>query len=89
MAKNEKFYTVWKGKRPGIYTTWDDCKAAITGYKGAQYKAFATFAIAKKAFNGNYEEYKGTKKGEASLSPEQLIKDRESQLPFYFGRCGL
>lgn len=74
MAKKEKFYTVWKGKRPGIYTTWEDCKAAISGSKGAQFKSFPTFEAAKKAFNGNYEEYKGKKKGETSLSSEQLLK---------------
>jgi len=74
MAKKSKFYVVWKGKRPGVYDSWDDCKAAITGYKGAQYKSFATFELAKKAYNGSYEEYKGKSKGEASLSPEQLLK---------------
>ena len=74
MAKKEKFYTVWKGKRPGLSTSWNDCKAAISGFKGAQYKSFPTFAAAKKAFNGNYEEYKGKKKGETSLTPEQLLK---------------
>ena len=46
--KKEKFYVVWKGKRPGIYTSWDDCKAMIAGYKGAQYKSFKTFEEAKK-----------------------------------------
>ncbi|WP_430908737.1 viroplasmin family protein [Maribacter sp. 2-571] len=74
MAKKAKFYTVWKGKRSGIYMSWDDCKAAISGVKGAQYKSFATFDMAKKAFNGNYEEYKGKKKGETSLSSEQLLQ---------------
>ncbi len=74
MAKKEKFYTVWKGKKPGIYTTWKDCKAAITGYKGAQYKSFSTFETAKKAYNGNYEEYKGKKKSGAVLTQEQLLK---------------
>ena len=39
-----------------------------------QYKSFSTFAEAKKAFNGNYLEYKGTKKGKPSLSPEELLK---------------
>ena len=73
MAKNEKFYVVWKGKRPGVYTTWDDCKAAITGYKGAQYKSFPTFDQAKKAYNSNYEEYKGKKNSSPGLSPEQLL----------------
>lgn len=74
MAKKAKFYTVWKGKRPGIYDTWKDCKAAIEGYKGAEYKSFATFKIAKKAYNGSYQDYKGKKKGETSLSQEQLLK---------------
>ena len=74
MAKKQKFYTVWKGKRPGIYDSWDDCKAAIAGFKGAQFKAFSTFDAAKKAYNGNYEEYKGKKKGEPSLTPGQLLK---------------
>lgn len=74
MAKKAKFYTVWKGKRPGIYNTWKDCKAAIDGYKGAEYKSFATFEIAKKAYNGSYEDFKGKKKGETSLTQEQLLK---------------
>ena len=73
MAKKEKFYVVWKGKRPGVYTTWDDCKAAISGYKGAQYKSFPTFDQAKKAYNSNYEEYKGKKNSSPGLSPEQLL----------------
>jgi ribonuclease HI len=74
MAKKEKFYTVWKGKRPGVYATWEDCKAVITGYTGAQYKSFSTFEEAKKAYNSNYEEYKGKKNSTSGLTPEQLIK---------------
>ena len=71
---------VWKGKRPGIFESWDDCKAQITGVKGAQYKSFSTFAEAKKAFNANYLEYKGTKKGKPSLSPEELLKIGEPNM---------
>ena len=74
MAKKAKFYVVWKGKRPGIYETWDDCKAQITGQKGAQYKSFSTFEEAKNAYNSNYELYKGKKKGESELSQEALLK---------------
>ena len=74
MAKKSKFYVVWKGKRPGVYTTWSDCKAAISGYKGAQYKSFATFDMAKKAYNSDYESYKGKKSSTSRLTPEQLQK---------------
>lgn len=74
MAKKEKFYTVWKGSRPGIYTSWKDCKAAITNYKGAQFKAFPTFEAAKKAYNGNYDDHKGKKMAPSTLSREQINK---------------
>lgn len=65
---------VWKGKRPGIYESWADCKTQIEGFKGAQYKSFPAFDQAKKAFNGNYLEYKGKSKGKSELSPEELLK---------------
>lgn len=26
------YYAVAKGKTPGIYSTWDECKNEITGY---------------------------------------------------------
>lgn len=74
MGKKKKFYVVWKGKKPGIYETWEDCKAAISGVKGAEYKSFATFELAKKAYNGNYADFKGKKKGDAELSPAELLK---------------
>jgi ribonuclease HI len=80
MAKKQKFYVVWKGKHSGIFESWDDCKAQITGIKGAEYKSFSTFAEAKKAFNGNYLEYKGTKKGKPSLTPEELLKIGEPNM---------
>jgi ribonuclease HI len=74
MAKKNKFYVVWKGKRPGIYDSWKDCKAAITDYTGAEYKSFDSFEIAKKAYNGNYADYKGKKKGKSALLKEELLK---------------
>lgn len=74
MSKKEKFYTVWKGNRPGVYAKWSDCKKAITGYKGAQYKSFMSFAEAKKAYNGIYDDYKGKKTSKPTLSKEELLK---------------
>ena len=40
MAK--KYYAVAKGKTPGIYLTWNDCKAQVDGFSGAVYKGFGT-----------------------------------------------
>jgi ribonuclease HI len=73
--KKKKYYTVWKGKHPGVFESWDDCKAQIKDFEGAQYKSFTTFDAAKKAFNGNYKDYIGkNKKFTSSLSNDQLKK---------------
>lgn len=40
MAK--KYYAVRQGKVPGIYETWDACKAQVHGYSQAVYKSFPT-----------------------------------------------
>jgi ribonuclease HI len=46
-----KFYAVKIGKVPGIYSTWDACKAMVDGFPGAVYKSFKTKAEAE-AFVG-------------------------------------
>ncbi len=74
MAKKQKYYVVWYGNPDGIYTSWEKCKKAIAGVKGAQYKSFLTLKEAKKAYyDGEYEEYKGKdSKKKKTLSPEAL-----------------
>lgn len=42
-----KYYAVKVGKTPGIYTSWDACKAMVHGYPGAVYKSFKTQAEAE------------------------------------------
>lgn len=37
-----KYYAVVKGKKPGIYRTWADCKAQTERFSGAVYKSFPT-----------------------------------------------
>ncbi|MBP5427135.1 MAG: ribonuclease H family protein [Clostridiales bacterium] len=53
MAKN-KFYVVKKGRTPGIYTTWDECKNEVAGYKGAIYKSFSGYQDAKDFFSDEH-----------------------------------
>lgn len=38
-----KFYAVKVGVTPGVYNTWDECKAMTHGYSGAVYKSFPTY----------------------------------------------
>jgi ribonuclease HI len=34
------YYAVAVGKQPGIYSTWDECSAQVTGFSGARHKKF-------------------------------------------------
>ena len=53
MAK--KYYAVRIGKTPGIYFTWDDCKAVTDGYPGAKYKSFTSLEEAEAFVKGEAE----------------------------------
>jgi len=73
--KKKKYYTVWQGHHTGVFESWNDCKAQIKDYQGAQYKSFLTFDAAKKAFDGNYKDYIGKSKSfKSELSKERLKK---------------
>jgi ribonuclease HI len=73
--KKKKYYTIWKGHKTGVFESWNDCKALIKDYEGAQYKSFDTFDAAKTALKANYFDYVGKNKGfKSELSPEQLKK---------------
>jgi len=57
--KKMKFYVVWKGRRTGIFTSWEDCSAQVSGYAGAEYKAFDSLPAAESALRGRYEQFRG------------------------------
>lgn len=57
VMKKEKFYVVWAGVTPGIYTSWTDCQLQIKGYEGAKFKSFESREEAEKAFASSPYEY--------------------------------
>ena len=74
-SKKKKYYTVWKGHKTGVFESWNDCKAQINNFEGAQYKSFETFDAAKQALKGNYFDYIGKKNEfKSDLSALQLKK---------------
>ena len=60
-----KFYVVWQGKVPGIYTNWADCQAQVSGFGAARYKAFATRQEAEAAFAAGPEAYIAPRRAKA------------------------
>ena len=69
MAAKKNFYGVKKGKKTGVFRSWDACKAAVDGFPGAEYKGFVT-----------YEEvcaYLGMTATDAQMESEAFAKDEE------------
>ena len=46
------FYAVRKGRTPGVYTSWDECKAQTSGVSGAEFRKFGNWEDAKRWVDG-------------------------------------
>ena len=74
MAQKQKYYVVWKGRKPGIFTSWAECEKQVKGFVAAQYKSFDSLKDAEAAYQSKYEAFKGKpasqgKWREASVRP--------------------
>jgi ribonuclease HI len=47
---SKKVYVVWRGRNPGLYKTWTECKKQVDGFPGAQFKSFPNQELAEAAF---------------------------------------
>ena len=75
MGKKQKYYVVWKGVSPGIYTSWTDCQLQVKGYDGAQYKSFDTLEEAEHALASSPFHYIGNHKSEIAAHKSQALPE--------------
>ena len=76
MKSGAKFYVVWKGRKTGIFSSWDECKDQISGFEGAQYKSYKTFSEAEIAFEKPYlPEFKNKSEPDTIQINTKPIKD--------------
>lgn len=57
MAKKKHFYVVWLGRKPGIYTNWESCKAEVQGVESARYMGFETHEEAQQALKDGWKKH--------------------------------
>lgn len=50
MAGKTKYYVVWQGHKPGIYTSWDEAQKQVSGFKDAKFKSFNSKTEAEQAY---------------------------------------
>jgi ribonuclease HI len=88
MANKPKYYVVWKGRKTGIFSSWQECKASVEGFADAKYKSFDTLPEAKYAFSLDYSKFIWRKptqpKPTSTGSPNLLL---HNQLPIHDALC--
>jgi ribonuclease HI len=77
MSKLQKYYVVWKGRKTGIYSSWEACAAQVHGFTGARYKSFTSRAAAELALGGKYAAHAGkpVSSGDWLLAPHPPAVD--------------
>ena len=73
--KQKKYYAVRNGRVPGIYETWDACRAQVIGYPGAEYKSFSTRGEAEAYCGGEEPDLKPGSLTDPSLSFVEIYVD--------------
>lgn len=46
----QRYYVVFRGHQPGIYTLWPECQMQVLGYSGSSYKMYHSLHEAEEAF---------------------------------------
>lgn len=64
MAKS-KYYVVWEGHQPGVYSSWPECQKQTSGYKDAKYKSYESRTEAEQAYRDGWKKHWGQSAGAA------------------------
>lgn len=52
-----KYYAVAKGRKTGIFSTWNECKKNVHGFPGAKFKSFTTKKEAENFIDNGKKKY--------------------------------
>lgn len=65
----QKYYAVRRGRKPGIYRTWPETQAQVSGFSGAQYKSFTTASAAEAFMQGTGTTHQAKAKAKTAAKP--------------------
>lgn len=78
----KKYYAVLKGRKTGVFTSWEECEEQVKGFSGALYKSFKTMREAETAlelqeqgFLALYEQSEEREPRRKSASSSEIILD--------------
>lgn len=75
-----KVYAVRKGRRPGIYFSWSECRSQVHKYHGAEFKSFPTeqearIYLQQPSSSGNNKEKPRTQKRKKAHTPDPQFQN--------------
>lgn len=68
-----KFYVVWSGITPGVYTSWEACSAQVTGVKGSRFKSFPSWGEALAQYEAGPPVAVSAKRGRGNAKRDQPL----------------
>ena len=78
--KKPKFYVVWEGHSPGVFTSWAECQKQIAGFSSARYKSFDSLAKAEQAFTESAADHWGKSGKKKTSTPSAKTLDELKKL---------
>ncbi|BBI31376.1 ribonuclease H [Cohnella abietis] len=78
MAAKQKYYVVWVGRKPGVYTSWADCQEQINKFDDAKFKSYETRAAADEAYKAGWKKHWGQGQGKGKVSSGSSFKPSSS-----------
>lgn len=82
MTSKKKYYVVWVGRTPGIYSAWDQCRVQTEGMPGAKYKSYESLVEAEAAFARGWQaafKSSGKSSGSAARKPVDVPNGEASE----------
>jgi ribonuclease HI len=67
----QKYYTVWEGRKTGVFDDWESCRKQILGHENAKYMSFSSKESALAAYHSNYWDF--VKKGKKEPAKEKSV----------------
>ncbi|MDB5053171.1 MAG: ribonuclease [Bacilli bacterium] len=69
----QKYYVVWVGKKPGIYTNWTECQAQVNQFFGAKFKSYESEKEAEAAYKAGPSKHwgQGSKPKDTTSKPKE------------------
>lgn len=78
---SRKYYVVWAGREPGIFTDWDSCREQVEHFAGARYKSYPTLDQARAAWVAGADAATGPAARAGSRPPVSPVARRGAGRP--------